>query len=235
MKLKPEAEMRRKFNVSFIIGLALVIIGGLFLLDNFDVIYFDLPYWVFRWQTILIIIGLIILANSDNKTPGFVLIAVGIFGWWPGLWPLVLIGLGFYILYRRKDHTISNNVKDEGQTKFTSNSDDYINDAAIFGGGHKRINSQNFKGGKLTAVFGGSEIDLFDCKLAEGTNYLDIFAMFGGTDITMHPDWNVKIEVLPIFGGFSDKRRRDPNNVPDPERKLIIKGLIIFGGGNIKS
>ena len=225
--------MPRRINISLIIGLVLVVLGGLFLLDNFDVIYFDVPYWVFRWQTILIIIGLLILANSDNKTAGFVLIAIGAFGWWPGLWPLVLIGLGFYILYRRKDQTIE--TDENKRAEFASTGNDYINDTAIFGGGHKRINSENFKGGKLTAVFGGSEIDLYDCKLAEGNNYLDIFAMFGGTDITLPADWNVKIEVLPLFGGFSDKRRKDTNQVPDPERKLIIKGLVIFGGGNLKS
>jgi len=225
--------MQRKINISLIIGLALVILGGLFLLDNFDVIYFDVPYWVFKWQSILIIIGLIILANSDNKTPGFVLIAIGIFGWWPGLWPLVLIGLGFYILYRRQDRTIE--VDGETETDFADRHNDFINDTSIFGGGHKRINSEKFRGGKLTAVFGGSEIDLYDCKLAEGINYLDVFTMFGGTDITLPSDWNVKIEVLPIFGGFSDKRRKGPNQVPDPERKLVIKGLVIFGGGNLKS
>lgn len=226
--------MNRKINVSLIIGLFLVILGGLFLLDNFDVIYFDVPYWVFRWQSILIIIGLLLLANSENKTAGLVLVAIGIFGWMPELWPLVLIGLGIYILYRRKDHTVE--TKDSQQSEFTkSTKDDYINDTAIFGGGHKRITSESFRGGKLTAVFGGSEIDLFDCKLAEGTNYLDVFAMFGGTDISMPAEWNVRIEVLPIFGGFADKRRKDPNQVPDPERKLIIKGLVLFGGGNIKS
>lgn len=225
--------MRRNINISLIIGLGLVILGGLFLLDNFDIVYFDLPYWVFRWQSILIIIGLLILANSRNNTAGFVLIAIGVFSWLPSLWPLVLIGLGFYILYRRKDQTIK--TDDKNQTGFSSSKDDFINDTAIFGGGNKRLNSQNFRGGKLTAVFGGSEIDLYDCKLAEGTNYLDVFAMFGGTDITMPAEWNVKVEVLPIFGGFTDKRRKDPNNVPDPERKLVIKGLVLFGGGNLKS
>jgi len=224
--------MSRKVNFSMIIGLLLVVLGGLFLLDNFDVIYFDVPYWVFRWQTILIIIGLLLLANSENKTAGFVLIAIGVFGWCPELWPLVLIGLGLYILYRRRDHTIK---KTDDQTDFESSNDDYINDTAIFGGGNKRISTQNFRGGKLTAVFGGSDIDLYDCRLAEGTNYLDVFVMFGGTDITMPSDWNVKIEVLPIFGEFSDKRRKEPNHVPDPERKLIIKGLVLFGGGNLKS
>lgn len=223
--------MAKSRNISLWIGLALVVLGGLFLLDNFNVIYFDLPYWVFRWQSILIIIGLLILANSDSNTAGYVLIVIGLLGWFPEFWPLLLIGIGAYLLYRRKDTTI----KDVNEPETKNDTNDFINDTAIFGGGKKLINSDNFKGGKLTAVFGGSEIDLFDCKLAEGTNVLDIFAMFGGTDITAPADWNIKIDVIAIFGGFDDKRRKDPNHVPDPERKLVIKGLVLFGGGSIKS
>ncbi|WKZ70423.1 MAG: LiaF-related protein [Melioribacteraceae bacterium] len=226
--------MKGRINISLIIGLALVILGGLFLLDNFDVIYFDVPWWIFKWQSILIIIGLLILANSENKTAGYILIAIGLFAWFPGLWPLVLIGLGFYILYKRRD-TPKQFSDEDKDSPFNEETDEYLNDVSVFGGGKKVINSQNFKGGKITAIFGGSEIDLYECKLAKGTNYLDVFAMFGGSDITMPADWNVRIDVVPIFGGFSDKRRKDPNQVPDPEKKLIIKGLVLFGGGNLKS
>lgn len=226
--------MGQKINFNLIIGLALVIIGGLFLLDNFDVIYFDLPYWVFRWQSILIIIGLILLANSKNNTAGYVLITIGIIGWYPEIWPVILIIIGFYILYRRREHAPKSN--DHADSSYTeSSNDDFLNDVSVFGGGKKIIKSDNFRGGRITAIFGGSEIDMYGSKLADGTNILDVFAMFGGTDILMHPDWNVKIDVVPIFGGFSDKRRKDPNQVPDPEKKLIIKGLVLFGGGNLKS
>jgi len=226
--------MGQKVNFNLIIGLALVVIGILFLLDNFDVIYFDLPYWMFKWQSILIIIGLILLANSKNNTAGYVLITIGIIGWYPQIWPVILIIIGAYILYRRRDHTTKTN--DQTDSSYAESSkDDFLNDVSVFGGGKKIIASENFKGGRITAIFGGSEIDMYGSKLAEGTHILDVFAMFGGTDILMHPDWNVKIDVVPIFGGFSDKRRKDPNHVPDPERKLIIKGLVLFGGGNLKS
>lgn len=226
--------MGQKVNFNLIIGLALVVIGILFLLDNFDVIYFDLPYWMFKWQSILIIIGLILLANSKNNTAGYVLITIGIIGWYPQIWPVILIIIGAYILYRRRDHTTKTN--DQTDSSYTESSkDDFLNDVSVFGGGKKIIASENFKGGRITAIFGGSEIDMYGSKLAEGTHILDVFAMFGGTDILMHPDWNVKVDVVPIFGGFSDKRRKDPNYVPDPERKLIIKGLVLFGGGNLKS
>jgi len=112
---------------------------------------------------------------------------------------------------------------------------DYIDDIAIFGGGHKVIQSDNFKGGNITAIFGGSEIDLTQCKLAEGDNVLDVVIIFGGTEIIVPRDWNVRTNVTPLFGGFSNKSRRDTSQPLDTTRTLVIKGLALFGGGEIKS
>ncbi len=85
---------------------------------------------------------------------------------------------------------------------------DYIDDIAIFGGGHKIIQSDNFKGGNITAIFGGSEIDLTQCKLAEGDNVLDVVIIFGGTEIIVPREWNVRTNVTPLFGGFSNKTQK---------------------------
>jgi hypothetical protein len=41
--------------------------------------------------------------------------------------------------------------------------------------------------------------------------------------------------VTAIFGGFSDKRERMHNLVYDQNTMLIIKGVAIFGGGEVKS
>lgn len=230
--------MARSVNHRIWVGLALVILGGLFLLDNYNIIYFDVPYWIFRWQSILIIIGLLVLASSDNKSVGIVLIVIGGIGYAPELWPLLLIGLGIYVLYKRRDTLGHKHNKTETNTTNTERGStspkDIINDVAIFGGGKKVIQSDNFKGGNITAIFGGSEIDLTDCKLAEGENTIDVFIMFGGTDIIAPRDWKILIDVLPIFGGFSEKRMRDPNLVQDPERTLVIKGIAVFGGGSVK-
>jgi len=40
--------------------------------------------------------------------------------------------------------------------------------------------------------------------------------------------------LVPIFGGFSDKRIKDPNRVYEEDKLLLIKGLVLFGGGEIK-
>jgi Predicted membrane protein (DUF2154). len=109
-----------------------------------------------------------------------------------------------------------------------------IDDAAIFGGGKKILHSENFEGGNITAIFGGSEIDLSGCKLAPGENIIDVLAIFGGTTIIVPKDWKIIVNVVPLFGGFSIKGRRDPNIDYDPTKALVIKGTVIFGGGEVK-
>ena len=44
--------------------------------------------------------------------------------------------------------------------------EDYIDEVSIFGGTKKKISAQNFKGGKITTVFGGSEINFLDTQLS---------------------------------------------------------------------
>jgi predicted membrane protein len=86
----------------------------------------------------------------------------------------------------------------------------------------------------LTAIFGGSKIDLRSATLAKGRNVLDIFFVFGGSKLIIPTSWDIKIEVSSIFGGFSDKRHMRPDEVRDPSRELIIKGVTFFGGGDIE-
>ncbi|UII28457.1 cell wall-active antibiotics response protein [Fulvivirga maritima] len=83
-------------------------------------------------------------------------------------------------------------------------------------------------------MFGGSTIDLRNANLHPGVNVLDLFAMFGGTSIIVPPDWTVHVEVSAVLGGFSDKRVSALKVVPDPEKTLIIKGFVMFGGGDVK-
>lgn len=220
------------------LGVILIIFGALFLLRNYDIFDFDIPEFVYQWQTIFILIGLILLATSRNKTAGVVFIAIGGLNYFPELWPLILIGIGIYILYKRNHHSINiehGKVHDIKIGESTNIGEDSIDDVSIFGGGNKVFHSQNFRGGKITSIFGGSEIDLYDCKLADGLQIIDITAIFGGSTIVIPQDWKVEIDVVAIFGGFGDKRRKDPNLVYQPNKTLLIKGVVLFGGGEIKN
>lgn len=225
-----------KLHGRVIIGILLMLLGGLFLLRNYEL--FDFPYEYITWEYFFILIGVLFFFLSRNKTAGVVFMAIGLFNLVPELWPLLLVLIGLYIIFGRgccsRNRYFQSTVTSGSSTQHTEGKD-YIESVNVFGGGNKVIHSNNFKGGNIVSIFGGSEINLSNCKLAAGENIIDITAVFGGTTIIVPPDWKIEIDVLPIFGGFGDKRTKDPNKSFQEGRTLAIKGLVLFGGGEIKT
>jgi predicted membrane protein len=64
---------------------------------------------------------------------------------------------------------------------------------------------------------------------------IEITCIFGGTTIIVPDNWNVILDVTPILGGFSDSRKLRGDVIRDNTRSLVIRGTVIFGGGEIKS
>lgn len=229
-----------------IAGAILVVLGGIFLLNEFDFFYFDFSDFIFRWQTILIVIGIIILANSPKNISGYILILIGgtsiasdyyDISFWnvaSDYWPVLLILIGVYIIFKRE----SPKTKSAGSCcghngKYNESATDFVDINSIFYGNKVIVTSNNFRGGRLTAIFGGTELNLSQCKLAQGINILDTFTLFGGTELLIPRDWNVSVKVVSIFGGIDDKRY----SIPEAEKTgglLEIKGLTLFGGTEIK-
>ncbi|MBI1938450.1 MAG: hypothetical protein HYS25_10025 [Ignavibacteriales bacterium] len=228
----------QQMRTRVIIGILLIIVGALFLLRNFHIFY--LPHYLITWEYFFILFGFLLFALSRNKTAGIIFIAIGLFNIVPQLSPLIFVLIGLYIIFRRRDprcyykrHEFAERFHN---TNFTeTKSKDFIDDVAVFGGSSKVYDSDNFKGGSVVSIFGGSEINLLNCKLAPGKNTIDITAIFGGSTIIVPSNWKIEIDLVPIFGGFGDKRRKDPNAVVDENSVLIIKGLVFFGGGEIKN
>jgi hypothetical protein len=112
---------------------------------------------------------------------------------------------------------------------------DRFKDLSILWGTKKMISSNNFKGGKTASIFGYSEIDLTNCKLDNESVVIDILGIFGGSTLIVPKEWNVVLDVFSLFSGFSSKIRRTPETKVDMEKTLIIKGLVLFGYGEVKS
>ena len=214
-------------------GLIVIIVGALLLFRNLDFLDFTIPNFIFSWQTILIIIGSILIISAKNKSAGLVLITVGVLCLIPEYWPIALILLGLFIIFRKSGFRLGKNDSDPNLGGDSKNKS--INEVSIFGGGDRYFNIENFIGGNITAIFGGSKIDLMDCTLAEGKNAIDLFFVFGGSTFQIPNNWRVEIQTISIFGGFSDKRVLPAERNFDEENVLIFKGLILFGGGEIKS
>ncbi len=223
-----------------IVGVIIVLVGAVILASNFGVLPSNIRYYLFHWEVILMGIGLIALLTSEHKGTGIILIAVGgafylrnfidfHFNFWQLFIPSIIILVGLIMIFRRR-------TGNEDEKRILEPGNDYLDDVAIFGGSEKVINSKNFKGGKITAVFGGSNFNMSRAKLAPGIQVIDIFALFGGTTFIVPEDWNIKVKVFSIFGGFSDKHKLTKSvNENDNDTMLIVKGLAIFGGGEIKS
>jgi predicted membrane protein len=224
-----------------IIGGLLIFIGGLLMLSNLDIFDINTAHYLFSWKSILIYIGLVMLASHSNKKPAYILIGIGVFFWLPDIfgysvrfrdvfWPLVFIGLGFLLIYRQRP---PQQVQYDENGNPVAGSNGYLNDISVFGGGIKIIQSKNFKGGNITAIMGGSEFDLRQVQFATNVAVIDVFTLFGGTKFIVPESWTVQSDAISILGGFTDKRAITMK-VSD-ENVLVIKGLVMLGGIEIKS
>jgi predicted membrane protein len=111
--------------------------------------------------------------------------------------------------------------------------DDILNATAIFGGVNKSIFSKNFRGGDITNIFGGTELDFTQADI-NGRVIIDITQVFGGTKIIVPANWQVVSDLAAVFAGVDDKRIKTglpPNN----NKILVLKGVSLFAGVDIRS
>ncbi len=230
-------EIRKSLGTkSFLVAILIIAFGVFLMLKNMGVINDSIRHYIFSWPTIIMVIGFL---NLNGKTGwfGFVMILFGGFFLlgdiynWPFqfskiFWPLLIILVGVAII------VFSNSKFRSRRCSMGTVDENKIEEIAIFGGSERIINAESFEGGEIVSIFGGSKIDFRRSKLAEGTSELSFINIFGGTAIMVPQDWNIKTEIVSIFGGFADKRF---NTEVDQTKTLVIKGVAIFGGGEIKN
>lgn len=248
-KFHGSCQSRTNKGKKMVLGIIILLIGVVFLADNLGVLTPNVKDIIISWPMLLVAIGLINIFGRHSFVSGTILILIGVFFLLPNIfclphnftrlfWPLLLIAAGILIITR---HNRGFRHKDNFHAKFKQaftykddSGEGYIDEVNVFGGSKHHVHDDQFKGGKIVCIFGGAEIDLSHAKLAEGKNILEIITIFGGAEIRIPSDWNVRVEVVSILGGFSDKRSINPESF-NKNSELIIKGVAIFGGGEIKS
>lgn len=114
-----------------------------------------------------------------------------------------------------------------------SNAEDVIESTCIFSGTKKSVLSKNFKGGEVVTIFGGTELNFMQADI-EGSAKLEIEQVFGGTKLLIPPHWEIKSELVTIFGSLEDKRPL-PAVGAERTKTLILIGTTVFGGIDIRS
>ena len=218
------------------IGLLLIIIGSLFFLDSMNIFNIGgvLAHW---WPLILIIIGFTKL-KGDNKTGGAILFIVGIvflsatldiINWGSILrfWPVILIAIGISLFLKSRGKSWTGRVKSE------LISEDFIRASAFFGGVDRSVNSSNFRGGDIIALFGGIELDLRRVQLSPDGCNLNLTALFGGVEVFVPTDWQVSISGTPILGAIENKTTWTGEEKEG--KKITCLCTVAFGGIEVRN
>jgi len=229
----------QQFQHRILLGIVIAVFGVLLLLGNLDII--ETRHILRYWPVVFIAFG-VMKIRQTRDTAGYVigagLIAAGALmtlnaagvisfrmrDWWP----VFMIFGGIYVvaesMNRRKDGDAS------WMKAIDGGRDSVVSNTAFMSGGVVRCDSQDFRGGELTAVMGGLELDLRQATIQKEA-VLNVFALWGGIEIRVPQDWSVVTNGVPILGGIEDK------TIPpmQPAKRLVIDGYAIMGGVEIKN
>lgn len=229
----------RNAPAQVVIGLLVIGLGLLFLLDNLGLLNFR--YSLHFWPLVLVCLGLMKIVQTRTVggcIVGGALVLAGvlltlrglglIYLSWNTIWPLLMIAVGLSVVYRS---LTGQRLMERRTVSLEKSSDDrVINVTAVMGGYVRRISTPDFRGGEVTAVMGGCELDLRQCSI-NGEAELNVFALFGGIQIRVPDDWTVVLQGTPVLGGFDEKT----SHPADASKRLLITGNAIMGGLEVRN
>jgi len=218
-------------------GLIIIAVGTLLLLSQLGLLHLNI--WRL-WPMVFVVVGIgkiIGGTSTGDRVWGCFVIGIGalILGHEFGyiaygigqLWPLFIIGAGAVMIWQA--YEVRNG------TGFFGPSNPDLHTFNIFGGSERQITAKNFRGGQLFAMFGGFDIDLRQADIDGDSAVIEATAIFGGGEIKVPTNWAVEVKGMGIFGAYDDKSRQLPPDPSRPSKKLVVKGVAMFGGIEIKN
>jgi hypothetical protein len=225
---------------SWLLGLLVVGLGVLFLLDTTGVAEDVASTW---WPLLLILLGGVVLVqNRGYSLPGAVILLLGVGfllenlevlgeGWLGRYWPAILIVVGVVILLE----TTRLGRPGRWATGPGRAAGDWMGATAFMSGRKDQVTSTSWRGGRVTAVMGGVELDLRQAWLAPEGAVLYATAFMGGVEVRVPEDWDVVVRGTPFLGGFEDKTRPTPAGGANGRPRLVVRGTAMFGAVVIRN
>ena len=159
------------------------------------------------WSTIITLAGVAFLLNNLDVLD---------FNVFSLFWPIVIILVGWSII--RQGHR---------KVIVQSGDDNYF---AMMSGTESRNTSKDYKGGKVTAIMGGVDIDLRNAVIKKNAT-LEVFALMGGVEVKVPRGWVVKSQAVVFLGGIENKAD-DVTKAGAPTLTLV--GNVVMGGVEVK-
>jgi len=235
---QPEgAGYRGAFTPKLVLGVALILAGVAFTLDNLGLMSAHLLFRL--WPVVIILWGFSKLWQDGMRYGGgglflvaigtfFLLVMLGHGNLAEALAPMGLVAFGIWMVMRALQ-------KKRSPAQGPVNPEHYVQGTAIFCGAKRRVVSQAFEGGEFTAIFGGFEADLRGAVPAGNQVRMDVFALFGGGQLKIPETWVVVNHATALFGGIDDKTQDDYSKAADPAApRLVVTGIVLFGGLEIR-
>ena len=249
-------DTRLNVTPQLVVGVCLVVFGVLLTLDRMQLI--DAAVSLRFWPLVLVALGAWIVAErrpSGRAFPGYVMMAVGgllllnSFGlarvrFWELFWPAIIVLVGARLIMhspgrRRDGRMVGQFLGDGGGMAGSTGGNGTISMLSLLGGSQRASNDNPFRGGDMTSIIGGVQLDLRQAVIEPGQQaVIDVAAVLGGLEIWVPTGWTVVSEVVPVLGSVEDKRlppvdgaRMANGTAP----RLVLRGAVVLGGLIIKS
>lgn len=219
---------------SLIWGILFIIVGLIFGLNAMGIT--DINIFFRGWWTLFIIIpSLIGVIKESYKVGNYIWLLIGIVlllsaqgiinfsTIWKLALPTILVIIGLSIIFK---DVVGSKINDKIKELNKQGKTEYY---ATFSGEELTFTGSEFKGASLNAIFGGIDINLKDAVI-EKDIVINSTAVFGGVDILVPNNVNVKVKSSSIFGGTDNKMTENKENVPT----IYVKAFNLFGGTEIR-
>jgi hypothetical protein len=183
---------RRPINLpNIVVGIATMALGGVLILSTLGLV--DVRELFRFWPVLLILLGATIVAQSVwVRSTGEQTQGAG-YGWLVAL--IVVIAIVGAVDGRRGPAS--------------ADGGDSLSVHSVMGRQMRVSGPVPFRGGAMTSVMGSSALDLRNAVVAPGEEVeIDVFAVMGGIDLIVPPQWVVDVRAVTVMGGVEDSRNR---------------------------
>jgi hypothetical protein len=206
------------------LGVVMILIGLVLTLDNAGIFAIHgLGRW---WPLFVIGIGLVKVRQpieEGQRAAGTALLSVGILLQLVSVlslvkgWPLIMVAVGGLLLWRAAENGV------EAKAILAS---PFVSCMALAGFQKPSLHTADFRGGSITAVMGGVELDMRHVTMSGGVARLDVVAFWGGIDLKVPVGWRVETNVMPLLGMLENKALPPADS---NAARLVVNGYAVMG------